>query len=419
MVNIMIICQKNGGDVLFKIEIENFFSIGEHQVIDLRARRSVDDTLGRLVPIYKGADDRAPTVIALFGPNAAGKSNILRSIAFGVWFVSHSFDHRLDLNLPYEKFGNEECIRKPTRLAFSFDGPADPYSPSNNGNECPYFYEFVFSARSENRSDEVLFERLSYQPLGKGKPKTLFERNENGLVRAGSQFLTSGTQKALKEVLRPRASVIATLAKLNHEVSMAFVEAVSTVATNIFIDRIEDNERVMVQWYSNNPGALEQLQAIARRVDLGIEEIGIDMTTGEPLMLFRHAGLSQIISLNRESHGTQQFIKILPHILMALDAGGVAIIDELDTTIHPLILPEILRWFRDPKRNPHGAQLWATCHSASLLSELTKEEVLFCEKTPKGNTAVFRLADIERVRRDENFYGKYMGGEYGAVPVVG
>jgi hypothetical protein len=60
-----------------------------------------------------------------------------------------------------------------------------------------------------------------------------------------------------------------------------------------------------------------------------------------------------------------------------------------------------------------------TCHSASLLSELTKEEVLFCEKDRIGQTSVFKLAEIEGVRRSENFYGKYMSGEYGAVPQVG
>ena len=98
--------------MLYSVKIENFFSVGERQVLDLCARKSVDDPLGRLSPIYKGADERAPTVVALFGPNAAGKSNILRSIAFGSWFVAHSFGHRSDLSLPYEKFGSDKRIKK-------------------------------------------------------------------------------------------------------------------------------------------------------------------------------------------------------------------------------------------------------------------------------------------------------------------
>ena len=405
--------------MLYKIEIENYYSIGERQVIDLRARKSVDDILGRLSPIYEGAENRAPNVVTLFGPNAAGKSNILRSIFFGVWFASKSFDHRSNLPLPYEKFGDNERDNKPTRLSFSFGGPTDPHSWSAETNQCPYTYEFTLSARGLNADDKVLNEKMSYQPLGKGKPRTLFERDKTGLIRSEKGFLTSGTDTALKQVLRPNASVIATLAQLNHKIAGAIVESLLSVVSNIFIDRIEDDELVMTQWYERNPEALEELQRIARRIDLGIERIWIDTNASQARMFFQHSGLDKVIRLDRESHGTRQFIKIFPYILMALYRGGIAIIDELDTTIHPLILPEILRWFGDQNRNFLGAQLWATCHSASLLSELTKEEVLFCEKNAVGNTTVFSLADVEGVRRNENFFDKYMGGEYGAVPVIG
>ena len=84
-----------------------------------------------------------------------------------------------------------------------------------------------------------------------------------------------------------------------------------------------------------------------------------------------------------------------------------------------MILPEILRWFHDPKRNPHEAQLWMTCHSASLLEDLTKDEVLFCEKSNDGRTQVYSLRDIKGVRRIDNYYRKYLGGAFGALPHIG
>jgi len=265
----------------------------------------------------------------------------------------------------------------------------------------------------------VILERLSYQPKGYGKPTTIIERREGGTVKSARGFLTTASEKALKEVLRPKASVISTLAQLNHKVAGAFVDFISAVVSNIFIDRIESDDHEMTRWYASNPKALQRLQEIAKRIDLGIEKIGSDTTATDPQLRFQHSGLDQIISLHRESHGTRQFINVFPYIFMALERGSVAIIDEIDTAFHPLILPEILRWFGDKNHNPHGAQLWTTCHSASLLSELTKEEVLFCEKDSQGQTTIYKLADIERVRRDENFSGKYIGGEYGAVPVLG
>jgi predicted ATPase len=105
--------------------------------------------------------------------------------------------------------------------------------------------------------------------------------------------------------------------------------------------------------------------------------------------------------------------------MQARRSGGIAVIDEMDSAIHPSLLPEILRWFHDPKDNPLNAQLWFSGHSASLLEELKKEEIFFTEKDQQGRTRIYGLADIESVRRSDNFYQKYLGGVYGAVPRIG
>ena len=404
--------------MLYRIEIENFFSIGERQVIDLRVRKSVQDELGRLSPIYQGSEDRAANVVALFGPNAAGKSNVLRAIAFGVWFVTRSFESRLHQQLPYEKFGTAQKINEPTRLSFSFSAPINFLDTSGEGAECPYKYEAVFSSRG-GRLESVMQEKLSYQPRGRGKPTAIFERRRDGCFRYDRSFMSTRLESALKEVLRRETSVVSTLAQLNHEASKNFVTFFEGVVSNIFVDRMVGDEGQTIRWYDSQPAALDRLQAIGRRIDLGIEQISIDNSLAETRMLLKHSGLDQKVTLNRESHGTRQFIGIFPFIHMALERGGTAIIDDLDLAIHPLLLPEVLRWFSDEEHNPLGAQLWMTCHAASLLSDLTKEEVLLCEKNSHGQTAVYKLADVERVRRDENFFGKYLGGEYGAVPIVG
>jgi hypothetical protein len=115
----------------------------------------------------------------------------------------------------------------------------------------------------------------------------------------------------------------------------------------------------------------------------------------------------------------RQFLKLYPKLLDALTRGGLAIIDELDSSMHPMLLPEILRWFHDPEHNPHDAQLWMSCHHASLLEDLSKDELVFCEKDRRGRTTVYSLNDVKAVRRDDNYYKKYMGGVFGAVPQLG
>jgi AAA15 family ATPase/GTPase len=110
---------------------------------------------------------------------------------------------------------------------------------------------------------------------------------------------------------------------------------------------------------------------------------------------------------------------MFPFLVTVLDRGGLLVIDEMDAAIHPLVLPELLRWFYDRQmRNKLDAQLWLSCHSASLLDELLKEEIVICEKDRQGRTRFFSLMDV-KVRRDENHYRKYLGGAYGGVPLLG
>jgi AAA15 family ATPase/GTPase len=142
-------------------------------------------------------------------------------------------------------------------------------------------------------------------------------------------------------------------------------------------------------------------------------------TASGPVAYFQHEGLKLPMPWALESHGTRSFIRIFPLLLLALDRGGLAVIDELDLSIHPLILPEVLRWFYDQDRNQYGAQLIMTCHAASLLEDLHKEEVVLVEKDRAGRTMFYSLMDVQLVRRSDNLYKRYLSGAYGAVPQIG
>lgn len=406
--------------MLYRIEIENFLSIAERQVIDLRSRKSVADPLGRLSPIYPGSERRCPNVAAVFGPNAAGKSNVLRAIAFAAWFVEKSFYHPPAQQLTFQKFGTKEMIGRPTRLALSFTGPVDFLNEFREGAHCPYLYELVVAPRGDLPGpDSVELEKLTCRPRGHGKPTTIFERRSGGRLRYAKGFMTAGQESALGSVLLPGASVISTLAQLNNDIATRYLNWASAVQSNILNGRFEGDDVGVTRWLAGHPEALNQLRDIAKRIDLGITQIGIENSTAEPRMTFGHSGLDQAVDLHLESHGTRQFIKLFPWIRHALDQGRIALIDDIDSCIHPLIVSEVMRWFGNETTNPNGAQLLTTCHSACLLRELTKEEVLFCEKDSYGRTSVYGLAEIEGVRRSENFFGNYITGQYGAVPRVG
>lgn len=102
-----------------------------------------------------------------------------------------------------------------------------------------------------------------------------------------------------------------------------------------------------------------------------------------------------------------------------METGSIAIIDEIDTDLHPILVPELFRWFNDVERNPHGAQLFFTAHNPALLDDLEKEQVFFTEKSSGQPSYVYGARDIKGLRREPSLMKKYLSGELGAVPHVG
>lgn len=413
-------CQKDTQFVIHRLEIENFYSIRDQQVIDLVAAKSATAESGRLVPIGPGASEFAPLVVALFGPNASGKSTALRGLFFLSWFMRDSFIHGIEKALPLNRFADEESLGAPTRLAIRLNGPRDPIRGEKDDHEsCTYEYEVILGGASGS-PQKVIAESLKYWPLETHRPVNLFKRDRNGQVKAHKAFGLTGYKSALEKILRDNVSVISTLDQLRHPIASELCCSATNVASNIYFTQRNDlSDNAIAQLYEQDPTLLAALNNEIERIDFGISAVQIETSDTGLTTWVHHNGLTSPIPFSLESHGTRQFIKFFPLLFQALTSGGLAIIDELDISIHPHILPHILSWFSDPKRNPHNAQLWMTAQNPSILEELIKEEVYFCQKDSSGCTEIYGLKDIQSVRRDDNFYRKYLSGVYGAVPTFG
>ena len=62
----------------------------------------------------------------------------------------------------------------------------------------------------------------------------------------------------------------------------------------------------------------------------------------------------------------------IPELLAVLEEGGVIVVDELDSSLHPVISSKLVELFQDPSTNRHGAQIIFTTHDTSLLGCLTR-----------------------------------------------
>jgi hypothetical protein len=270
------------------------------------------------------------------------------------------------------------------------------------------------------RPNVVLSEEFRLLP-GTGKSRRIFARDENGVVESGAGYSLRGLGQILTK-LRPNVSATSMIAQFKAKAPMAGLLAwAKSIASNITPGNYQmADERAATKAYAENSLMRSHLQGVIGQLDFGIQGVHLIETPEGIQPEFFHSGLSSPLRLEGESEGTRQFYCVLPAIWHALetDRGGIAVVDEIDSTIHPSILPAILRWFYAPT-NMTNAQLWFSGHSASLLEELRKEEIFFTEKDGRGHTHVYGLRDFEGVRRVDNFYQKYLGGVYGAVPRIG
>ncbi len=410
--------------MLYKLEIENFFSVRDRQVLDLSIDGKVPDPEGRYAPIFTGADIRAPKVVALYGANASGKTTVLRALEFIVTMARDSVLRSAPGFDGWARFNDEESANRPMRFAIELGGVMNwtqevvqQVQAGELAERGVYRYELEIDIE-KGFAKRILSEVLRQKPNGQGKWQRVFERDANGTVRDSKSFSLSGFQHLVK-TLADNHTVLSSFAKFQHPTARIFVERARRAIFSVEPVAQSRVDKEVVDYLKTQPQMVQRLNSELSRIDVGVEGLRWQDGIDGPALMFKHSGLALEMPWNLESHGTRAFIKMFPFLITVLDQGGLLAIDEMDAAIHPLVLPELLRWFYDKeRRNKFDGQLWLSCHSASLLDELQKEEIVICEKDRQGRTRIFSLMDV-KVRRDENHYRKYLGGAYGGVPLLG
>lgn len=124
-----------------------------------------------------------------------------------------------------------------------------------------------------------------------------------------------------------------------------------------------------------------------------------------------------------ESLGTRVWFGLIGPVVQALESGSVFLADELDASLHPSLVTEIVRLFQDPDTNPERAQLVFNSHDPTLLGDssgdrlLGRDQIWFTEKSNDGSTRLYPLVDLEP-RKQEAIGKRYLEGRYGATPIL-
>lgn len=380
------------------------------------------------------------TVAAIYGANASGKSRFLRALMFVADFVDGS----------YSRSTNGDTIRN------------DPFRLDGTHAEEPsaFFVEFVaddgiryeywFSVTSQEVTEEVLYAYWS------NRPSLLFSRTTDGgeqsiefgpsfkgakrpiwnITRKNSLFL-SAAAAAGSEILKPafdaltmglafynssayrsELSFIKSDYRQNSVRFKALSELMGYVDVGVTALRVEERKSGENDWLSPVVEAMVKKLDPEQAAELK-SSLARDLNTS---LLFEHGGEeSAWFTSDEESDGTIAALSFMSVALKSLTTGGVTLVDELDESLHPLLVRELVDLFADPSVNPKQAQLVFTTHDESLMDEAGEDRLLHRDQvwlTQKGKDGAAELLALTQFkpRSGENFGRNYLRGLYGAVP---
>ena len=439
--------------MLLRFGVANHKSIRDHQELLLSAsKRGARQGLSMPVRTLKEA---AVPVAAVYGANAAGKSNLVDAVdQFRRLVVSsHAFLDAAD-QIPRNHFRLADEYREtPTQFDCTFTlesetGEGQDSSP----NEGVFDYGFTYSAtefetewlyrvaRRERMSTQLLFRRSS----------------ENGKVHVEFGSSLRGENRTIANLTRPNSLFLSAAAQNNHP-QLTQVHRYLSRRWKVLLNSEPRNELQIAKSLAGFEHFNELLQLV-QQADVGITNIEIDdiepkkdeidLSRDLAKVLAKHVegpdhgkeierqlldGLHKRkqlrfvqskkrdnaakFSYGMQSKGTRTLISLLIPALKALAQGSLLVIDELDTSLHPGLARAFVSLFKGKNSNPHGAQLVFSTHDVTLLSSglLLLDEIWMTDKDRDGVSSFIPLTDY-KLRSRDNLELAYRQGRFGAVP---
>ncbi|MCL2224712.1 MAG: ATP-binding protein [Defluviitaleaceae bacterium] len=122
--------------------------------------------------------------------------------------------------------------------------------------------------------------------------------------------------------------------------------------------------------------------------------------------------------IGKESSGTRKLIEQFPQIYKALEDGTPFVCDELDRMLHPVVFKQLVKVFNCPKENDKNAQLIFTAHDTIALDSdiMRRDEVHIIDKGKYSISEIKRLSEMPEVHAYPNMELDFRTGIYGSFP---
>ena len=421
--------------MLLAFRAENVRSFRDELELSLLATALAETGVPHAVPWHEGGRPiHVLPAAGTFGANASGKSNLLRAMSDMRRHVLFSFSHGdPERGMPRSAFrSNSAQENRPSR--FEVDLVL---------HGIRYEYGLVID-------DTEVLEEWAYR-YPRGKAALLFRR-KGADVTLGERNRAKG--RAVIEILRPNSLLLSAAAAANHPDlvplrrwfadNLLLAEASSRARrwayTTGLLQQEQRHEQILgllqaadlgitdARVREVDPELLERIERATRIIQGRVEEPeGKDSEVDilEPRVILSHRGPNGTVEFDadEESLGTMVWFGLAGPVIHALANGNVLLVDEIEASLHPALVTQLVRLFQDSETNPRGAQLIFNSHEASLLGDsggervLGRDQVWFTEKSHDGASRLYALSDLSP-RSDEAIGRRYLAGRYGATPIL-
>lgn len=377
------------------------------------------------------------TTAGFFGPNASGKSNILKAITLFKKFIQRSYSYEVDKKLATDPYLlNDDYLEKPTFFEISFLVESNLYKYGFRYNETKIFEEYLYIT--------------NFSQQGSARENRIFHRKENefakskGILQRWIDDL-SPNRLFLSDIINNRKCEIAEIVAaytwlmkkmhiIGNNVSKSFsFEMIQQGDTTEILEHMRNADLGLERISVNKVDAEEALKATGEEESRNELKKAIQDFLMKKLMngdaeavdvksfhKTENASLKEFVFEETESKGTKIFLALSGPIIDTLREGSVLFVDELDASLHPMLIKYLISLFNNPEINNNGAQLIFTSHAHYLMDGecLTRDQIWFTTKENGLSSELYSLADFNEDRRKKSFYESYLHGIYGALPKV-
>lgn len=410
---------------LIEFRVKNFLSIQDEQILSLVASSQKEHKSNT----FEVENEKFSLLksVAIYGANAAGKSNLIKAIVTMKTLVTKN-NQRGD-KLPITPFllGNNE--KEPTEFEVSFILHSTRY-------------RYGFGVTRERIVEEWLY---AY-PNGREQEwfvRVYDEKDDKDKYKFGKNFL--GEKELWKNATRENALFLSTAIQLNSRqlepvfdwfkfINISLIGGFGNWL-DISIDAFKNNPQEILDYLKRADLDIENLKIIEKDVEIDNLPFGIPSELREIIAKSNNVKIKQVdeiktthlnqqgkpvdFNMNIESDGTREFFKFLGPIFDTLIKGKILVIDELHNHLHPAMTRFIINLFHNEKINTKNAQLIFTTHETSVLNKdiFRKDQIYFCEKQNKA-TKIYSLSDFKGLRDNIDYEKSYLLGRFGAIPIL-